>query len=245
MITPRTLCGAVVLSMLQLGPARSAQDSFGAPPDGGRQPAYPSQQQGESPPAPQGSAPYGGNTGSAEPQQPGFYAGPQTAPRGGGVNLDQLMQMERQDFGVAPVKSLHPEPMHGATPASIPGGQVITTKGLVSLVQGGQAPYLLFDVLGGPEKLPNAISAVPAHQAGSFNDRIQKDFGAFLQRVTEGNKETPLVFYCQSSHCWMSYNASLRAINLGYTNVLWYRGGIEAWQMAGLQTQSVQSGFGQ
>ena len=31
-------------------------------------------------------------------------------------------------------------------------------------------------------------------------------------------------------------NAALRAINLGYKQVLWYRGGIEAWQKAGLQT---------
>jgi hypothetical protein len=38
----------------------------------------------------------------------------------------------------------------------------------------------------------------------------------------------------------MSYNAALRAINAGYTNVLWYRGGIEAWKMAGLPTQAVQ-----
>jgi 3-mercaptopyruvate sulfurtransferase SseA len=42
----------------------------------------------------------------------------------------------------------------------------------------------------------------------------------------------------------MSYNAALRAINLGYTNVLWYRGGIEAWQQAGLPVQPAQQ-FGQ
>ena len=42
--------------------------------------------------------------------------------------------------------------------------------------------------------------------------------------------------YCQGTYCWMSYNAALRAINLGYTNVLWYRGGIEAWKQAGLPT---------
>ena len=35
----------------------------------------------------------------------------------------------------------------------------------------------------------------------------------------------------------MSYNAALRAINAGYTNVKWYRGGIEAWKAAGLPTQ--------
>ncbi len=39
-----------------------------------------------------------------------------------------------------------------------------------------------------------------------------------------------------SRECWVSYNAALRAINAGYTNVLWYRGGIEAWKAAGLPT---------
>src|SRR5262249_14167344 len=39
-----------------------------------------------------------------------------------------------------------------------------------------------------------------------------------------------------SPECWMSYNGALRAIHAGYTNVLWYRGGIEAWKMAGLPT---------
>lgn len=77
----------------------------------------------------------------------------------GGANLDQMMPMERQDFGVPPTKQLHAGPMHGPTPASTPGGQVITAKGLVALVQGRQAPYLVFDVLGQPEVLPSAVPA--------------------------------------------------------------------------------------
>lgn len=153
------------------------------------------------------------------------------------------MQIERQDFGVAPTKQLHSGPMHGPTPSSIPGGQIITTKGLTALVQGKQAPFLLLDVLGGTDMLPGALPAAWAAQPGSFNDQVQQEFGRVLQQATRGNKETPLVLYCLSSHCWMSYNAALRAIQLGYTNVLWYRGGIEAWQAAGLQT--VQAGQGQ
>jgi len=37
-------------------------------------------------------------------------------------------------------------------------------------------------------------------------------------------------------------NAALRAINLGYTKVLWYRGGVEARQQAGLPLQSSGQG---
>lgn len=176
------------------------------------------------------------NSGGWGPQpQPG-----PNPPNTGGANLDQLMQMERQDYGVQPVKQLHTGAMHGPTPASIPGGQLITTKGLVALVQGKQAPYLLFDVLGGPQTLPGAIPAAILAQPGSFNDQISQQFGQNLQQATGGRKDAPLIFYCQSTQCWMSYNAALRAINLGYTNVLWYRGGVEAWQQAGLPLQPAQ-----
>ncbi len=153
---------------------------------------------------------------------------------------DRLTQMERQDFGVPPTQQLHSGPMHGPTPASIPGGQTITTKGLVELIKGQQVPVLILDVLGGPEIIPGAQFAVPAHQGGSFDDPVQQQFGKYLQQATRGNKEHPLVLYCLSPHCWMSYNAALRAIHLGYTNVLWYRGGIDSWKQAGQQVQRVQ-----
>ncbi|MCB1568159.1 MAG: hypothetical protein KDI69_04995, partial [Xanthomonadales bacterium] len=78
--------------------------------------------------------------------------------------------------------------------------------------------------------LPMAQNAVGAAEPGSFNDQVQRNFGQFLQQTTQGNTGRPMVFYCQGPHCWMSYNAALRAIHLGYRQVYWYRGGVEAWQ---------------
>ena len=177
------------------------------------------------------------------PQQAGGRGGlgqPAPGAAGRGASLDQLMQSERQDFGIQPSRQLHNGEMHGPTPASIPGGQVITTRGLVELVQGQRVPFILFDTLGGPESLPSAISAAWASQPGSFTDQVQRQLVQTLQQATQGRKDVPLIFYCLSTQCWMSYNASLRAINAGYTNVLWYRGGIEAWKQAGLPTQPTQ-----
>lgn len=179
------------------------------------------------------------NPGSAPNTAPGAAgtgqgSGGQTMPSA--AQLDQLAQLEQQDFGVPATTQLHNGAMHGATPNSIPGGQVITTKGLLELVQSGMQ-YRLFDVLGGNSTLPGALSAVKAAQGGSFGDNVQTEFRQYLQQVTQGEKSTPLVFYCSSPQCWMSYNASLRAINLGYANVLWYRGGIEAWQSIGMPTR--------
>ncbi len=187
----------------------SAQDSFGGPPT----------------PVP-------------APDQPRSAPNAPRPPAPGAADLDQLMQVERQDFGVSPTPELHTGPMHGPTPASIPGGQVITTKGLVALLANQQVKALVFDILGGPEVIPGALAASPAAQPGTFTDQTQQEFGRFLQQMTQGNKEIPLVLYCQSTQCWMSYNAALRAINMGFKNVLWYRGGIEAWKAGGQQVQS-------
>jgi PQQ-dependent catabolism-associated CXXCW motif protein len=197
-----------LLACVLLTPPLVAQDSFGGQP---------------APPAPAPAAP-------AAPAAPRPTAGARP-------DQDAQMAAERQDFGVPPTAELHAGPMHAPTPASIPGGQVITTRGLVELLGNTQVRALVFDVLGGQERIPGALAAVPAAQAGSFRDQTQQEFGGFLRQMTQGSADTPLVFYCLSSHCWMSYNAALRAINMGYRNVLWYRGGIEAWKAAGQRVE--------
>lgn len=150
---------------------------------------------------------------------------------------------ETQDQGVPPPKGLHTGPMHGATPASVPGGRLVTTAQLVQALRGpASGRPLVFDVLGGPERLPGAQNAVPAHQAGSFDDHTQREFGRYLQQVTQGRMDVPLVFYCASTQCWMSYNAAVRAIAMGHQQVLWYRGGLEAWKQAGQPVETARPG---
>jgi PQQ-dependent catabolism-associated CXXCW motif protein len=182
------------------------------------------------------------NAGGAQPggipQQPPRVGTPQQPGRG--ADLDRMMAIEREDFGVPATRQLHNGEMHGPTPNTIPGGQVVTTKGLVELVQKQPVPFVLIDTLGNGEMLPEAIPLPWASTAGSFTDQTQQRLVQLLEQGTRGNKDVVLVFYCLSRECWMSYNAALRAINAGYTNVLWYRGGIEAWKAAGLPTQSTR-----
>jgi PQQ-dependent catabolism-associated CXXCW motif protein len=125
--------------------------------------------------------------------------------------------------------------LHAETPTQLPGGKVISTEALHKLYQGPEGSLLVFDVLGGQQWLPNAQNALPAGRGGDFTDDTQREFGNYLQQVTRGKKDVPLVFYCQGVYCWMSYNAALRAVRLGYTQVCWYRGGVEAWKEAGLE----------
>lgn len=215
-----------------LAPPVLAQDSFGGAPP---------QQQQQQQPHPQQQPAYPQQQQPAYPQQQPAYP-QQQAPAQQNDGLARLMQAEQQDMGVPATSQLKSGGLHGPTPNQLPGGRLVTTPELVQLLKNPQQGTLVFDVLGGPQMLPNAIPVVPASQGGSFDDQVQRDFGQYLQQVTQGRKDRPMVFYCQSNQCWMSYNAALRATRLGYTNVLWYRGGIEAWQQAGGPLMSPQGG---
>lgn len=269
-----SIASAVLAALSLCSMSAFAQQDFGSAPaaDPRNAPAYPQQGQAPDPYATQQQDPYASQQQQPQrtyeqpqqqyaPQQQ--YPAPQpgqTPPQGQygnapppnasqGNALQMLIQQERQDFGVAPQAQLQ-QNMHGPTPTSIPGGQVITTDGVLGLIQQAQQNgVLIFHVLGPGNTIPGALNAAPASQAGTFSDQTQQEFGQFLQQVTQGNKARPMVFYCMSTQCWMSYNAALRAINMGYGNVLWYRGGIEAWQRAqqlagGMSQQPQNQGSG-
>lgn len=146
----------------------------------------------------------------------------------------EVVKHETRDFGVSETAQLYAGSMHAPTPTSIPGANLITTPELLRLLESNQGGVAIFDVLGAQQGLPNAIPLVAASQPGHFQDGLQQELGQYLAQLTQGNRYVPMVFYCQGTHCWMSYNAALRAANLGYQSH-WYRGGVEAWSMAGQQ----------
>ncbi len=199
------------------------QPGAGAGWNGGfAQQQMPQQQMPQQQPGPFGMAPPGNG-----------YGQPNAGPGNPQAQLAALDAMERQDFGVPPSTGLHGGAMHAPTPAQVPGAQVITTMQLVQLVQSGARPVVV-DVLGGQQSLPGAIPASMGGAGGSFQDGNQAQFVGLLQQATGGDTSRPVVVYCLNPHCWLSYNAALRAVNGGFTRVYWYRGGIETWSQVGL-----------
>lgn len=181
-------------------------------------------------------------TGPGTPQQPG--GGTQVAGLPPGVNaqlLQSLAMQEKQEYGISPPGQLHQGALHGPTPSSIPGARVIDTLNLVALASvQPPSPMIVLDALGGQQKLPGAIPVAFAAQAGSFNDQAQQQLVRILQQVSQGNTSIPVIVYCSDPHCWMSYNVALRVVKVGFRNVFWYRGGLWAWQQAGLPLQPQQ-----
>ncbi|MDX1810588.1 MAG: rhodanese-like domain-containing protein [Gammaproteobacteria bacterium] len=48
------------------------------------------------------------------------------------------------------------------------------------------------------------------------------------------SKSTPVVFYCNGIKCGRSVKAAKIAIAEGYTNIYWFRGGMQEWEAKGL-----------
>ncbi|WP_455366992.1 rhodanese-like domain-containing protein, partial [Kaarinaea lacus] len=48
------------------------------------------------------------------------------------------------------------------------------------------------------------------------------------------SKSTPVLFYCNGVKCGRSVNSSKVAIEAGYQNIYWFRGGWEEWTEKGM-----------
>ena len=142
---------------------------------------------------------------------------------------------EAQDFGLPPSDELRLSDHAAPTPLVLRGATLIRTAELMARIEGTpEMRPLLFDVLGdGHETLPGAIWLPGAGRGTGFDDAVQVQLASVLAALSGGEKARALVFFCSSVRCWLSYNAALRAVQLGYTNIYWYRGGIASWLAAG------------
>ena len=48
------------------------------------------------------------------------------------------------------------------------------------------------------------------------------------------DKSRPTIFACNGAECWKSYKASKAALQQGFKQVYWFRGGLPEWEAAGL-----------
>jgi PQQ-dependent catabolism-associated CXXCW motif protein len=153
-----------------------------------------------------------------------------------GVRAADTFADEDTSWGIEPPPGYRAKDYHGPTPAAIPGARVLTTLELKAMLEGEPRPFLV-DVLSGPPHR-TLRGALWLHNGGlgDFDAIEEKRYLDTIALLAGHDKERHLVFFCSGARCWLSYNAALRAARAGYSNVYWYRGGIEAWRAAGLPT---------
>ena len=153
----------------------------------------------------------------------------------GGAATSAEFASESKDFGVSEMKNPKGPPYSSGTPMTVPGGRTVTTDELKAMLAADSKPIII-DALGSSVMIEGAHGLGAAVGEHRMFGKDREMFPKALEKLTGGDKAKAIVFYCRSSSCWHSYNATLHAVAAGYTSVLWYRGGVDAWKASGGKT---------
>jgi tetratricopeptide (TPR) repeat protein len=122
----------------------------------------------------------------------------------------------------------------GWTPTTVPGAVTIRTAELPALLEQRQPVVIDTATHATGRSIPGAIGLKHAGSGGTFSDVAQQHLRRKLLELTRGDLTRAIVAVGYNSERFDGYNLALRLVALGYTNVYWYRGGREAWAVAGL-----------
>ena len=132
------------------------------------------------------------------------------------------------DFGISPSSTLLVG-IDGPTPTVVPGAATIHTSELVRLIE--NRPLLIDDAVGSwGRSLAGAIGLQGAGHGAAMSNDLQARLMRTIGSLTGGKLQMPIVVFSINSERFAGYNLALRLVALGYTNVYWYRGGLEAWR---------------
>jgi PQQ-dependent catabolism-associated CXXCW motif protein len=131
-------------------------------------------------------------------------------------------------------------------PATLRGARVLADDEAADIWNKSGAVFI--DVYPQAPKPPNLPAGTfwrePSHRSiegaqwlpnvgyGALSATMDEHFRSRLERLSTGKRDAPLIFFCLKD-CWMSWNAAKRAIEYGYTNVMWFRDGTDGWQELG------------
>jgi tetratricopeptide (TPR) repeat protein len=144
------------------------------------------------------------------------------------------------DWGVPADDVLHKE-FEGKTPTTAPGVTTVNTEQLDAMLEHDKP--LVIDTMEASwyRSVPGAIGLdFHGNTAGNFTDDTQKRLERKLHELTGGDMAKPIVAVGFSVVRFDGYNLALRIRHAGYTNVYWYRGGREAWEVAGKPEEAVR-----
>jgi rhodanese-related sulfurtransferase len=127
--------------------------------------------------------------------------------------------------------------MLNTTPTSLPGAKIISASEAQDLIGRG---IPLYDVRDEEEynkgHVPGARS-VPYKEGSAKEVGFDPGDDQFALNRLPKDKNAPLMMYCDGTICWKSYKSATLAIQNGWKNVYWFRGGFPEWKEAGLPVE--------
>jgi ABC-type phosphate/phosphonate transport system substrate-binding protein/rhodanese-related sulfurtransferase len=124
------------------------------------------------------------------------------------------------------------------TPNQLPGAKVVTADEVAELLKTGAT---LYDTRTAEEYGAKHIQSA---KLLPYVEKSRKEVGFDVKQdkfdLTKAvqEKKAPVIFACNGAECWKSYKASAAAINAGYQQVYWFRGGFPEWSLKGLPVEA-------
>src|SRR5262249_50393157 len=118
-------------------------------------------------------------------------------------------------------------------PTTAPGVTTVSTEQFAAILETGKS--LVIDTMENSwyRSVPGAVGLVfNGNIHGTFRDTVQQRLEQKLRRLTGGDTAMPIVAMGFNVAFFDGYNLALRVRHAGYTNIYWYRGGREAWEVA-------------
>ncbi len=149
---------------------------------------------------------------------------------------DKFYANEEYGGGMTGAGGLRTQKFYDITPPRVDGIRTVGTQQLALALRGAQPPVLVDVWAGVNDAIPGAVTLLNGGLAWddpALDGAYESRFSGLLKLLSP-DPAAPVVFYCQGRNCWLALNAALRARKLGYSQVGWYRGGMESWKAAGL-----------
>lgn len=153
------------------------------------------------------------------------------------IPSDKFYANEEFRGGSTTATGFRTQKFNDLTPKSLEGIQTYGTQELAKAIKTPTPPAII-DVSGSNETIPSAHKLVfggMAYEKAEQETAFEARFAGLLKALSP-DVQKPIIFYCLNRDCWLSVNAALRAKKLGYTQVGWYRGGLDSWKAANLPT---------
>lgn len=123
------------------------------------------------------------------------------------------------------------------TPTKLDGVKVVTAAEAKQMLDRGVPLIDTRVATEYAEKTIKGAKSIPYREKSAKDVKFDRTQDKFDLSKLPSDKNAPVVFFCNAGECWKSYKASVLALDAGYKQVHWLRGGMPEWTAKGLPTQ--------
>lgn len=134
------------------------------------------------------------------------------------------------------------------TPKSITGIKTVDSTKIQVMLKQAPTPIII-DVLNSEYRASRFIESKPHYSIpgaywlpntglGTLDPGWRNYLVKNTLKLTNNNRSYPVIVMCKSD-CWLSWNAAKRLKNAGFTQLFWFKDGIDSWQSANLPVERI------